>query len=142
MLLDLLNCIAHQVLYSQLLELQHHIAQIAAQDFWVSLLLQVSFEAALRVQPEALARSSTPSTTTALVSRCLGEQQTGGQIDIADTNKYTRALQLILLLVLDLLQDLQVAYKHTSWHVQHGSANAENEPRLQSTDLPGNRAGV
>jgi hypothetical protein len=61
----------HQVIDAQLLELQHHVAQVAAQDLGVGLLLQVGLEAGLGVQPEALAGPRAPCTAAALVRRRL-----------------------------------------------------------------------
>ncbi len=62
---------AYQVINAQLLELQHDRAQVGSKDLWVGLLLQVLFEGALGVQPEALTGLSTPSTACSLMSTCL-----------------------------------------------------------------------
>ena len=51
---------AHQIVDAQLLQLQHHRAQVGAQDLWVRLLLQVLLEAGLGVEAEALAWPRAP----------------------------------------------------------------------------------
>lgn len=61
----------HQVINPQLLQLQHHGAQVGAKNLRVCLLLQVLAEGLLRVQPEALARPCTPRTPRPLVCRRL-----------------------------------------------------------------------
>mmetsp|Transcript_6522 Transcript_6522/g.22449 ORF Transcript_6522/g.22449 Transcript_6522/m.22449 type:complete len:371 (-) Transcript_6522:170-1282(-) len=63
----------HEVVHAQLLQLQHHGAKVGPQDLWVGLLLQVPFEGALRVQPEALARPRPSRPTTPLVGARSGD---------------------------------------------------------------------
>jgi hypothetical protein len=62
---------AYQVINAQLLQLQHHIAEVASQDLRVGLLLQIRLEGGFRVQPETFPWPGSPSTTTALVGRSL-----------------------------------------------------------------------
>ena len=62
---------AYQVINAQLLELQHHRAQVGPQDLWVGLLLQVPAKGGLGVQPEALPRLRAPGPTGSLMSACL-----------------------------------------------------------------------
>mmetsp|Transcript_52506 Transcript_52506/g.135533 ORF Transcript_52506/g.135533 Transcript_52506/m.135533 type:complete len:406 (+) Transcript_52506:150-1367(+) len=56
----------HDVVYAQLLERQHHGAQVAADDLGVCALGQLLLVAVLRVEAEALPRARPPCTTRAL----------------------------------------------------------------------------
>lgn len=63
----------HQVINAQLLQLQHHRAQVGPQDFRVRVLLHLRRVRFLRVQAEALARPRAPGSTRPLLSAGLGD---------------------------------------------------------------------
>ena len=82
----------HQVIDTQLLELQHHAAQVGPQDFRVGLLLQVFLEAGLCVQAETLAGLRTPGTSCPLMSASLQQRGRGLRADCWGETRYSVAV--------------------------------------------------
>mmetsp|Transcript_14985 Transcript_14985/g.34329 ORF Transcript_14985/g.34329 Transcript_14985/m.34329 type:complete len:504 (+) Transcript_14985:753-2264(+) len=80
-----------EVLNAELLQLQHHGAQVRAQDLGVRLFHQLLLVRLLRVQPEALARLGAACPARALVSRGLGD---GGDQERLDPD--ARVVNLLL----------------------------------------------
>jgi len=71
----------HQILDTQLNQLQHRVGQVTPQDLRVSLLLQLVDEVLLGVEPEALSGSRPSSSTSSLLSTSLRDRADEQRLD-------------------------------------------------------------